>query len=281
MSKITKAVIPAAGYGSRFLPITKAVPKEMLALVDKPALQYIVEEAADSGITDILLIISEGKEAIVKYFDKTVAMPKDKSGASDGLIELLSKVSFEVVYQKNLDGTAGALKLAKDFTGGDAFAVMYGDDVIINKGGVPCVRQLIDAYEKKAVPILGVQNCSPEDAVKYAVVTKGKEEGRYTEVLDLEEKPALNALPSTLSSLGRYILTPDVYDAIERIPTVRGEKYLTSAVQLLAKEKSVWAYDFEGKRYDIGDKLGYAQANFDFAVERFGTSFKGCTDKSK
>lgn len=265
MNRVRKAVIPAAGHGTRFLPVTKAVPKEMLAIIDTPALQYIAQEAADSGIEEILLVINREKELIRRYFGG-----EDASCAAEReLNALLEKVRFSFVYQDEADGTAGAVMLAREFTGDEPFAVMYGDDVIVNDGGAPCLKQLIDAYGRTGKTVLGVQERPREEAAKYAVVRKGHTEGRLTQVLGIVEKPPVDNMPSTLSSLGRYVLTPDIYDAIERAPVFRGERYLTHAIDLLVPA-GVYAYDFEGVRYDIGDKFGFLQANVEMGLRRFG-----------
>lgn len=265
MKKVRKAVIPAAGHGTRFLPVTKALPKEMLALIDTPALQYVAQEAADSGIEEILVVINREKELIRRYFCKEEAT----CAAERELDDLLERVRFEFVYQDEADGTAGAVLLAREFTADEPFAVMYGDDVIVNDGGEPCLKQLIRAYGRTGKTVLGVQERSRQEAAKYAVIKKGRTEGRLTEVLGIVEKPSPDDMPSTLSSLGRYVLTPDIYGAIERAPVFRGEKYLTHAIDLLT-DKGVYAYDFEGVRYDIGDKFGFLQANVEMGLRRYG-----------
>lgn len=270
MQKVRKAVIPAAGHGTRFLPVTKAVPKEMLAIIDKPALHYIVKEAADSGIEEVLIVISPEKQMIGQYFGSG----ETECVAERELNELTRAVKFRYAVQRGAGGTGAAVMLARDFTGDEPFAVMYGDDVIVNDGGRPCLAQLIDAYERTGKSILGVQERPPEEAIKYAVVKKGRSEGRLTEVLGIIEKPATTeGLPSTLSSLGRYVLTPDIYPAIEQAPLFRGEKYLTHAVEKLIP-KGVYACEFEGTRYDIGDKFGYVRANVEMGVRRFGDKMK-------
>ncbi len=265
MKKVRKAVIPAAGHGTRFLPVTKALPKEMLALIDTPALQYVAQEAADSGIEEILVVINREKELIRRYFCKEEAT----CAAERELDDLLERVRFEFVYQDEADGTAGAVLLAREFTADEPFAVMYGDDVIVNDGGEPCLKQLIRAYGRTGKTVLGVQERPRQEAAKYAVIRKGRTEGRLTEVLGIVEKPSPDDMPSTLSSLGRYVLTPDIYGAIERAPVFRGEKYLTHAIDLLT-DKGVCAYDFEGVRYDIGDKFGFLQANVEMGLRRYG-----------
>lgn len=267
MDLVKKAVIPAAGHGTRFLPVTKAMPKEMLAVIDAPAIQYVVSEVAESGVEEVIIVINRSKEVIRRYFEPDGA----SCPAERELAELISRVKFRFVYQDEATGTANAVMLAREFTGDEPFAVMYGDDVIVNEGGKPCLAQLMDAYALTGRSVIGVQERPREEAAKYAVVKKGRTEGRLTEVLDLIEKPSPDKMPSTLSSLGRYVLTPAIYEAIERAPEFRGEKYLTHAIALLAGEEGVYAYEFEGKRYDLGDKFGFLQANIEEGRRRFGT----------
>ena len=267
MDLVKKAVIPAAGHGTRFLPVTKAMPKEMLAVIDAPAIQYVVSEVAESGVEEVIIVINRSKEVIRRYFEPDGA----SCPAERELAELISRVKFRFVYQDEATGTANAVMLAREFTGDEPFAVMYGDDVIVNEDGKPCLAQLMDAYALTGRSVIGVQERPREEAAKYAVVKKGRTEGRLTEVLDLIEKPSPDKMPSTLSSLGRYVLTPAIYDAIERAPEFRGEKYLTHAIALLAGEEGVYAYEFEGKRYDLGDKFGFLQANIEEGRRRFGT----------
>ncbi len=266
MQKILKAVIPAAGHGTRFLPVTKAMPKEMLAVIDAPAIQYVAKEAADSGAEEIIIVINRSKELIRRYFEPdSAACPAERE-----LAELISRVKFRFIYQEEATGTANAVLLAREFTGDEPFAVMYGDDVIVNDNGDPCMKQLADVYARTGKSVIGVQERPREEAAKYAVVKRGRTDGRLTEVLDLIEKPSPDDMPSTLSSLGRYVLTPAIYDAIERAPEFRGEKYLTHAIAMLAKEEGVNAYEFEGTRYDLGDKFGFLQANIEMGRRRFG-----------
>ena len=266
MQKILKAVIPAAGHGTRFLPVTKAMPKEMLAVIDAPAIQYVAKEAADSGAEEIIIVINRSKELIRRYFEPdSAACPAERE-----LAELISRAKFRFIYQEEATGTANAVLLAREFTGDEPFAVMYGDDVIVNDNGDPCMKQLADVYARTGKSVIGVQERPREEAAKYAVVKRGRTDGRLTEVLDLIEKPSPDDMPSTLSSLGRYVLTPAIYDAIERAPEFRGEKYLTHAIAMLAKEEGVNAYEFEGTRYDLGDKFGFLQANIEMGRRRFG-----------
>lgn len=266
MEKLRKAVIPAAGLGTRFLPITKGVPKEMLAIVDRPALHYIVEEAVESGLTDILIIINEGKDAINNYFGNNPIYEKLKHHANlTALEELLSKANISYALQKVLNGNGAAVQLAEEFAAGEPFVVLFGDDIIHNPGN-PCAKQLADAYYKTGKTILGVQEIPPADAVKYGVVKKGKEDGRFCEVLGIIEKPPIDKLPSNLCSLGRFLLKPNIFDALCRAPLKNNELYLTDALDIIAREEGVIAYNFEGRRYDIGDKFGFMQANIEYGL---------------
>jgi UTP--glucose-1-phosphate uridylyltransferase len=266
MNKLQKAVIPAAGYGTRFLPVTKAVPKEMLAIVDKPALHYIVEEAVESGLTDILIIINEGKDAVNNYFGDNPIYRKLQGHPNLKETEyLLQRAHITYVIQKVLNGNGAAVQLAKDFVNNEPFVVLFGDDIVYNPGN-PCSKQLIDAYMNTGKTILGVQDVAAEEAVKYGVVKKGTENGRYCEVKGIVEKPSIDKLPSTLCSLGRFLLKPNIFDALERAPLKNGELYLTDALDIICREDGLWAYRFEGRRYDIGDKFGFMQANIEYGL---------------
>lgn len=267
MQIVKKAVIPAAGYGTRFLPITKGIPKEMLPIYDKPTLHYIVKEAVDSGCTDILIIVSEGKEAINKYFAKEGPYDaiKDRSRLQE-IDELVCRANISYVTQKVLNGNGAAVQLARNFTGDEPFVVMFGDDVIKSITD-PCSRQLMDAYQATGKNVIGVQERPDSEAIMYGVIKKGKTDGRYTEVLDIVEKPPLSALPSNLCSLGRFILTPEIYDALANTKTHFGEIYLTDAIAALVKQNKVLAYTFEGERFDLGNKLGFLQANISYGLD--------------
>jgi len=266
MNKLKKAVIPAAGLGTRFLPVTKAVPKEMLAIVDKPALHYIVEEAVDSGLTDILIIINEGKDAVNNYFGDNPIYRKLQGHPNLKDIEALqSRAHITFVTQQVLNGNGAAVQLAKDFVDNEPFVVLFGDDIVYNPGN-PCAKQLVDAYYTTGKTILGVQEVAAEEAVKYGVVKKGTESGRYCEVKGIIEKPTIDKLPSTLCSLGRFLLKPNIFDALERAPLKNGELYLTDALDIVCREDGLWAYRFEGRRYDIGDKFGFMQANIEYGL---------------
>lgn len=270
--KVTKAVIPAAGYGTRFLPITKGIPKEMLNLGGKPTIHYVVEEAVESGCDEVLIIINKGKECIKDYFNPeikfTSAVAKENLKPLD---ELLEKVNISFEYQTVLNGNGGVLLHARDFVGDDPFVVIFGDDITVNPGN-PVAGQLIKAYEKTGKTILGVQHRPKEEAVRYGVI-EGKTEGRYTKVSRLVEKPPMEKIKSTLCSLGRFLLTSDIFEALENTKMQDGEIYLTNAIAKLIDTKGVYAYEFEGKRYDMGDKFGFLQASVEFGMEQYGDRF--------
>ena len=225
VKKVKKAIIPAAGCGTRFMPITKSVPKEMLVLVDKPALHYIVEECANSGITDVRIVVREGKESIVNYFTPSTSDTPE-------LKNLLEKVNVSFAWQKTPRGTGDTIMLCRDFVKDEPFAVLFGDDVVISDK--PCTGQLIAAYEKTGRSVVGVQTVPDDEAVRYGVVEKGAEDGRITEIRRIIEKPAADALPSNLCSLGRFVLTSGIFEAIRLTPERGGESILPEAVSTLA-----------------------------------------------
>ncbi|MDE6967195.1 MAG: UTP--glucose-1-phosphate uridylyltransferase [Clostridia bacterium] len=272
MKKVTKAVIPCAGFGTRFLPITKSVPKEMLPIVDTPSLDIIVDECINSGITDILIVLGKNKKCIEDFYDYAPELEKilskgNKSGKIKVINALADKANFYYCRQKEMNGSAMAVLAAESFVGNDPFAVVYGDDIVFNGKDRPAIGQLIDAYYTTGKSILGVQEVEKSEAIKYGAVIKGQEKGRYCEMKGVIEKPKLEELPSTLVSLGRYVLTPDVFDYIRSTqPTPCGEVYLTDTINMMAKSVGVFAYNFEGKRYDTGDKLGYVQANIEYGL---------------
>lgn len=279
-SKITKAVIPCGGMGTRFLPITKAVPKEILPIVDTPVLGYIVEEAIDSGITDILIVINKSKEAIRKYFAPAPELEEKllasgKTAYAEMLKRIYSRANIGFAYQDKPLGSADAVYCAKSFTGDDPFCLAWGDDLIV--GEKPVMGQLAAAYEKYRSPILGVQYFAGDDIVKYGVAAISSSEGRAHKCEGIVEKPALKDIPSRLTSLGRYVLDKRVYGEIERTPQgLHGEYQLTDTLNAMCKTSGVYAYEFEGKRYDMGDKLGAVQATVEFALksQEFGERFK-------
>lgn len=274
MKKVRKAIIPAAGYGTRFLPATKAMPKEMLPIVDVPSIQYIVEECEASGITDICIILGRNKNNIADHFDINVELStklREKKDDPDKrkmleLIERFQELNICYIRQKEMLGTAKAIALCENFVAGEPFAVLFGDDVMYNPEN-PVLKQLIEAYETTGATIVGVQEQPKEEAVKYGVVVPGAQKGKYTELLGFKEKPKLEEIPSTLTSLGRFVLTPDIFDFIRETPVSKsGEYYLPTAIELQAQVQGVYAYTFDGKRYDIGDKVGYITANIEYGL---------------
>jgi len=271
--KIRKAVIPAAGLGTRFLPATKAQPKEMLPIVDKPTIQYIVEEAIQSGIEDIIIITGRGKMAIEDHFDKSYELEAtlDAKGKKELLnqIEFISNLaSIYYVRQKEPRGLGHAVWCARRFIGDEPFAVLLGDDVVISEK--PCLQQMIDIYSTNQCSVLGVRLVDSADVDKYGIIKEGANIGeRLHEVIDLVEKPKASDAPSRLAIMGRYILTPQIFNIIEKLPPgLGGEIQLTDAIKILSKHQRVLAYEFQGTRYDVGDKLGYIKATVEFALAR-------------
>lgn len=270
MKKVTKAIIPAAGFGTRFLPITKAVPKEMLPILDKPSIDYVIDECVSSGITDICIVISRGKEAILNYLDNNAtlesALIKADKRDKIALINKYKDVKFTFVLQPEMNGTAKAVELCKNFTAGEPFAVVFPDDVIFNPNK-PVVRQLIDAYETTGSSIVGCQVLPKEEAIHYGVMDVEEQKGKYVLIKGFQEKPSIDNMSSTITSLGRFVLTPDIYDYILKTkPVKNGEVYLPSAIDILAKDMSVYAYIFDGTRYDMGSKFGFLKANIEYAL---------------
>ncbi|NLK95030.1 MAG: UTP--glucose-1-phosphate uridylyltransferase GalU [Clostridiales bacterium] len=270
--KVKKAIIPAAGLGTRFLPATKAQPKEMLPIVDKPTIQYIIEEAIASGIEEILIITGRNKKCIEDHFDKSIEleMELEKSGKSD-LLELVRDISDMVdihyIRQKEPKGLGHAIHCAKTFVGNEPFAVMLGDDVVDSE--VPCLKQLIDCYSEYKTTILGVQAVAEEKVDKYGIVDGIHIENRVYKVKDLVEKPKIEEAPSNIAILGRYIITPKIFEILENTqPGKGGEIQLTDALKTLIGTEAMYAYNFEGKRYDVGDKLGFLEATIEFALKR-------------
>ncbi len=270
--KIRKAVIPAAGLGTRFLPATKAIPKEMVPLVDKPTLQYIVEEAAASGIEDILIITGRTKRAIEDHFDKSYELETEleKSGKLDYL-DTLQKISnlanIHYVRQKEAKGLGHAIYCAKFFAENEPFAVLLGDDVVDSEK--PCLAQMIEQYEVCGSSILGVQTVPDSETSKYGIVSGEQIGDRLYKVSDMVEKPAPGTAPSNVAVLGRYIITPDIFRCLENTtPGAGGEIQLTDALRQLAKKEEMFAYDFVGRRYDVGSKQGYLEASVEFALKR-------------
>ena len=271
MQKVTKAVIPCAGFGTRFLPATKAIPKEMFPIIDIPSLQLIVKECVDSGITDVLIIISTRKQSIIDHFSeaKDIEDQLKKVNKLDTLKKVqepTNMANIKFTYQYVMNGTANAVLLAKEFAKGEPFALLYGDDLMYAEGK-PVTKQLIDAYDKVEKTIVGCQTMPKEEAIKYGVVVPGKVDGRLTEIKGFVEKPPIEKCPSTLTSLGRYIISPDVFDYVDQTPIApNGEKYITDTIQIMADTVGAYAYDFEARRYDIGDKVGLIEAIVEFGL---------------
>ena len=270
--KVRKAIIPAAGLGTRFLPATKAQPKEMLPIVDKPTIQYIIEEAVASGIEEILIITGRNKKSIEDHFDKSVEleMELEKAGKQE-MLELVRGISDMVdihyIRQKEPRGLGHAIYCAKSFVGNEPFAVMLGDDVVESE--VPCLKQLINCFNEYKTTILGVQTVAPENVNKYGIVDGLHIEDRVYKVKKLVEKPAIEESPSNVAILGRYIITPKIFEILENTKPGKGnEIQLTDALEELIKNEAMYAYDFEGRRYDVGDKLGFLEATIEFALKR-------------
>ena len=272
-NKIRKAIIPAAGLGTRFLPATKAQPKEMLPIVDKPTLQYIIEECVASGIEEILIITGRNKKSIEDHFDRSVEleMELEKSGKEEMLKmvrEISDMVNIHFIRQKEPRGLGHAILCAKTFVGNEPFAVLLGDDVVYNDNK-PCLKQLIDCYEEYKTSVLGVQTVEPQDVNKYGIVGGLHIEDRVYKVKNLIEKPSVEEAPSNVAILGRYIITPKIFEILENTKPGKGnEIQLTDALLELIKHEAMYAYDFEGRRYDVGDKLGFLQATVEFALKR-------------
>ncbi|QAA34684.1 UTP--glucose-1-phosphate uridylyltransferase GalU [Clostridium manihotivorum] len=271
--KVRKAIIPAAGLGTRFLPATKAQPKEMLPIVDKPTIQYIIEEAVASGIEEILIITGRNKKCIEDHFDKSVELEVEleKSGKSE-LLELVRDITdlvdIHYIRQKEPKGLGHAIHCAKAFVGNEPFAVLLGDDVVYNDEK-PCLKQLMDCYSEYNTTILGVQEVAHENVNKYGIVNGIHIEDRVYKVKDLVEKPSVEEAPSNVAILGRYIITPAIFDILENTnPGKGGEIQLTDALKTLIKQEAMYAYNFEGNRYDVGDKLGFLQATVEYALRR-------------
>ncbi|KAJ49417.1 UTP--glucose-1-phosphate uridylyltransferase [Clostridium tetanomorphum] len=270
--RVKKAIIPAAGLGTRFLPATKAQPKEMLPIVDKPTIQYIIEEAVASGIEEILIITGRNKRAIEDHFDKSIELEHQlQDTGKDDLLNMVEDISnmADIYYirQKEPKGLGHAIGCAKTFVGNEPFAVMLGDDVVDSE--VPCLKQLINCFNEYKTTILGVQEVNTEDVYKYGIVKGMYIEDRVYKVKDLVEKPKVEEAPSNIAILGRYIITPRIFEILENTkPGKGGEIQLTDALRTLASQEAMYAYSFTGRRYDVGDKLGFLEATVEFALKR-------------
>lgn len=273
MRKIRKAVIPAAGLGTRFLPATKAQPKEMLPIVDKPTIQYIVEEAIQSGIEDIVIVTGRNKRAIEDHFDRSMELEgfleKNAKGELLDLVQDIARLAdIYYVRQKEALGLGHAIYSARKFIGNEPFAVLLGDDVICSE--VPALKQMINHYQRYGASIVGVQEVPLEDTVKYGIVDGENFADRLYRAKNMVEKPRSEEAPKTrLAIMGRYILNPEIFDILERLPAGRGgEIQLTDGIKQLGRYQEILAYEFEGRRYDVGDKLGFVEATIDYALRR-------------
>lgn len=271
MKKIKKAIIPAAGLGTRFLPATKAMPKEMLPILDKPTIQYIVEEASKAGIEDIIIVTGKHKRAIEDHFDnqKELEMVLENKGKAD----LLEKVQYSTdltnifyVRQKEQKGLGHAIHTAKQFIGNEPFAVLLGDDIV--ESDTPAIKQLMDVYEETGHSVIGVQEVPESDTHRYGVIDPSAKEGSRYEVRQFVEKPKQGTAPSNLAIMGRYVLTPEIFDYLETQQEGAGnEIQLTDAIERMNSKQQVYAYDFEGNRYDVGEKLGFVKTTIEYALK--------------
>ncbi len=270
MKTVKKAIIPAAGLGTRFLPATKAMPKEMLPIVDKPTIQYIVEEAIESGIEDIIIVTGKGKRAIEDHFDHSFELEQNllEKGKHEILkkVQESSKINIHYIRQKEPKGLGHAVWCARKFIGNEPFAVLLGDDIV--QAETPCLRQLMDQYEATQSSVIGVQTVPEAETHRYGIIHPLVQKGRIYQVSKFVEKPAKGTAPSNLAIMGRYVLTPEIFTFLENQQTgAGGEIQLTDAIQRLNEIQRVFAYDFEGKRYDVGEKLGFIQTTIEMALQ--------------
>ncbi|WP_443868153.1 UTP--glucose-1-phosphate uridylyltransferase GalU [Megasphaera sp.] len=279
--RIRKAVIPAAGYGTRFLPVTKAIPKEMIPIVDKPVIQYIVEEALQSGIEEILIITGHGKRAIEDHFDTNIDLELQlRQQGKDQLLHLvqdISSINIHYIRQKHMRGLGDAIRCAESFIDNEPFAVLLGDDVVYNPEQ-PALKQMMDAFSRLGATMLGCQEVPQELVSRYGIVQgQPTDDDRVVKLIDMVEKPAVAEAPSRLAALGRYILTPDIFEILRRVqPGKGGEIQLTDALRLMADREAVYAYTFSGRSYDTGNKLGFLKATVEYALRRedLGEAFR-------
>ncbi|MGK7344189.1 MAG: UTP--glucose-1-phosphate uridylyltransferase GalU [Candidatus Nitrospinota bacterium M3_3B_026] len=279
--KITKAVFPVAGMGTRFLPATKASPKEMLPLVDKPLIQYVVEEAVASGATEMILVTGRGKNAIEDHFDKAVELEsfleeKGKKKLLDIVRGISDMCDFCYIRQKEPLGLGHAILRAKDVVGNEPFAVLLGDD-IIHTGGRPGIGQLMDVFEKRKASVIAVERVPEENVSAYGVIDAEPVADGLYRIKGMVEKPPRDKAPSNLAIIGRYVLAPNIFDYIENTaPDAKGEIQLTTALNSMLKDHPIYALEFEGNRYDAGDKLGFLKATVEFALRRedLGAKFR-------
>ncbi len=272
--KVTKAIIPAAGLGTRFLPATKAQPKEMLPIVDKPTIQYIIEEAVDAGIEDIMIITGKNKGSIEDHFDKSISLEyalKDKG--KEELLKLVQDISdlvdIHYVRQKEPKGLGHAILCAETFIHDEPFAVLLGDNIMVSEK--PVIGQMIEIFEDKEQPVIGIQEVPENEVNKYGIMDYKENTGRKYQIGDLVEKPVIAESPSNMAIMGRYVITPDIFSILEDTePGYKGEIQLTDALREMLNNNKMIGYDFKGKRYDIGNKLGFLKANVEFALKNNG-----------
>lgn len=270
MRTVKKAIIPAAGLGTRFLPATKAMPKEMLPIVDKPTIQYIIEEAIESGIEDIIIVTGKGKRAIEDHFDHNFELEDNlvKKEKWDLLDKVKATTNVEIHYirQKEPKGLGHAVWCARKFIGDEPFAVLLGDDIV--RAETPGLKQLIQQFEETQSSVVGVQTVADNETHRYGIIDPSTKEGRRYQVNQFVEKPAPGTAPSNLAIMGRYVLTPEIFDFLDRQEIgAGGEIQLTDAIQHINESQKVYAYDFEGKRYDVGEKNGFVKTTIDFALQ--------------
>ncbi|MBI3931772.1 MAG: UTP--glucose-1-phosphate uridylyltransferase GalU [Acidobacteria bacterium] len=274
MRRIRKAVFPAAGLGTRFLPATKAQPKEMLPLVDKPIIQYVIEEAVASGLTNIIIVTGRGKNAIEDHFDVSYELEQllQERGKTDLLEQvraISNMINVSYVRQGETLGLGHAVLMAKDLVGDEPFAVMLGDDII--DSAVPCMKQMTEVFERHGGPVIAVQRVPRQEISAYGVIDGIPEDAgdRVFRIRDMVEKPKADEAPSDLAIIGRYILTPDIFEALERTPRdAGGEIQLTNGLRALKERRALYGYRFEGRRHDAGNKLGFLKATVEFALQR-------------
>ncbi|MEB6341999.1 MULTISPECIES: UTP--glucose-1-phosphate uridylyltransferase GalU [Mammaliicoccus] len=270
-NKIKKAIIPAAGLGTRFLPATKAMPKEMLPILDKPTIQYIVEEAARAGIEDIIIVTGKHKRAIEDHFD--IQKELETTLYEKGKLELLDRVQYSTelanifyVRQKEQKGLGHAIYTAKQFIGNEPFAVLLGDDIVESDN--PAIKQLMEQYEATGKSVIGVQTVPETETHRYGIIEPKSQEERLYEVNRFVEKPEQGTAPSNLAIMGRYVLSPKIFDYLEtQTEGSGGEIQLTDAIERLNKDDKVYAYDFEGQRYDVGEKIGFVKTTIEYALK--------------
>ncbi|KAA1042606.1 UTP--glucose-1-phosphate uridylyltransferase GalU [Macrococcus equipercicus] len=270
MKKVKKAVIPAAGIGSRFLPATKAMPKEMLPILDKPTIQYIVEEAAAAGIEDIIIITGKHKRAIEDHFDSQLELElnlkeKHKTDLLEKVQHSTNLANIFYVRQKSPQGLGHAIWTAKQFIGDEPFAVLLGDDIV--DAEKPAIKQLVEVYEQTGTSVIGAKTVEAHETERYGIIESKSQNGRLYEINNLIEKPKAGSTESTLAIMGRYVLTPDIFTYLEEQNIgAGGEIQLTDAIQRVNEKTAVYAYNFEGDRYDVGDKFGFVKTTVEYAM---------------